>query len=184
MGDNKRLKVTSNSAIRQTPIVNPAKTNFVLTKEILDYLKMKSIEYDTTVSEVVRAILKRYIDESGELEEARRVKTFFRIFYGIKQFDKNGAEQSCTVHDVELLYPSIDEARPIQMKFFDKVVEDMRRHPDEQRNFEQAFCYLQAVSHVSDTNPQGIDVYESLNKQAKERLNGSRLVFNGCDFLS
>ena len=120
----------------------------------------------------------------GEPEEARRVKTFFRIFYGIKQFDKNGAEQSCTVRDVELLYPSIDEARPIQMKFFDKVVEDMRRHPDEQRNFEQAFCYLQAVSHVSDTNPQGIDVYESLNKQAKERLNGSRLVFNGCDFLS
>lgn len=176
------LEITPNSALRQTPIINPAKTNFYLKKEMLDWLKKKAIEYDTTVSEVVRAILKKYIDESGELEEAKRVKTFFRIYYGIKEFNENGKEINCDTNEIELLYPTIDEARPIQMKFFDKMIEEMRRHPDDKRSFEQAFCYLEPVYYVTNSNPRGINAYDTLNKQARDRLSGAKLIFNGRDF--
>ena len=176
------FQILKNSEIRKLPIHNRLRTNIYLEKEIVEYLKRKALELNTTSSEIIRAAINEFIRLEGDIEEIEKYKIFFETKYGIRTIDKDGNIVDLLFEKHDTPCSTINEAKRKQRVLFDEVVEEMRVHNKSQRAKEQAYSYICAISERTENNPNGTNAYDRLDDDQKEILNASRLTFNGSDF--
>lgn len=177
-----RLKYSNISELRKTPINNRVRTNLLMEKESLDYLKSKAEQLDTTASEILRAIIKNFIESEGVENEQTELKIYYKVVYGIDSIDDDGNIINLIRNELSFLTEDIDEARKSQFKFFDDMIGTMRTHLVSKRKKECAFCYIEPISKVTNDNPSGENAFDRLNKEKKELVNASKLTFFGKDF--
>lgn len=105
----------------------------------------------------------------------------FRACYGIKQFNLNGTERP---HDTNLseTFANLDDAIAEARRCFDAECEEMKHHFYQQRKQEQAFAYVEAISGITDDEPDGDDAFDLCDAETREKLNASSFKMNGCDF--
>ena len=170
----------SRKEITTQPLKEPVRINVVLEKDDLSQLKMKALYNETTVNEIVRSLIADYLQREKEHMEKR---IFFKIFYGIKSFNSDGSEKPYDTAESGALYTKIESAIENQKIWFDGMCEEMRRHNPQRRKTEQAFCYIQAISGVSDDTPDGEDAFDLLDEDTKKRLNAADLTMYGRDIV-
>lgn len=105
----------------------------------------------------------------------------FRVCYGIKQFSPNGTERP---HDsnVSEMFTNLDDAIAEAKQCFDAQCEEMKCHFYERRKTEQAFAYVEAISGITDDNPDGDDAFDLCSEETRAALNSSCFEMNGRDF--
>lgn len=79
------------------------------------------------------------------------------------------------------LYTNLETAIENQKFWFDGMCEEMRHHHTERRKTEQAFCYIQVVSGVTDDTPEGEDAYDSLNAEMLKKIDATYMTLDGKD---
>lgn len=168
------------SEIRINPLKEPTRINLILEKDQLAALKSKAAFYDTTVNEILRALITEYIKKEDETL-AQRV--FFVIHYGIKAFNSDGSERSGGTDATSgAFYTDIETALAAQRVWFDGMCEELKLHKPSRRTLETAFSYIEAISGVTEDGCDGEPVeWTSLPKDIQEKLNKSSLELKGSD---
>jgi hypothetical protein len=108
-------------------------------------------------------------------------KVYFRLFYGINLLNPDGREH--TPFDAATdgnFYESIDEAIKQAELWFDGQCNELRSHSASRREDERAFCRIDAVTNVSDENPDGDDAWDLLDEETKTILIESDFVLDGA----
>lgn len=105
----------------------------------------------------------------------------FRVCYGIKQFNPNGTERP---HDssVSEMFSNLDDAIAEAKQCFDAECEEMKCHFYQRRKTEQAFAYVEAISGITDDEPDGDDAFDLCDAETRGKLNASSFEMNGHDF--
>lgn len=176
------LEYLNIAELRRKPINNRVRTNLLMEKESLDYLKSKAEQLNTTASEILRAIIKKFIESEGWGQEQTELKIFYKVIYGIDSIDEDGISNNVIKNELSFLTENINEARGSQLKFFDEMINMMRSHNINTRKKECAFCYIEPISKITNDNPFGENAFDRLNKEKKELVKSSKLVFYGKDF--
>lgn len=170
------MKIRTQSEIRVNPLQDAAKINLVIERETLSRLKVAAVDLDTTVNEIIRALVDDFLD--GRKKELQN-KIFFKVYYGIKFFNANGSERPYDTACTGAFYATIDKAIEAQKFWFDGMCEELKARctPKKKPPFHgQAFSYIQAVTSVSDDNPDGDDVpWDQLDKDTQTKLNAADL---------
>ena len=164
------------SEIRINPLQDPCRLNLILEKEQLTQLKLKAAFHNTTVNEILRSLVTEYLQKE---EETLSKRIFFRICYGIKSFNSDGSERP---HDTMIsgtLYVSIEEALNHQEFWFDGMCEELKRHSPRQRQKEQAFCYIEAITGITDNTPDGEDAFHLLDAALQKTISSAYLTLSG-----
>lgn len=167
----------SRKEITTNPLKEPVRINVILEKEMLTALKRIALAEETTVNEIVRSLLDSYVKGNGHMEN----RIFFKIFYGIKSFNADGSERPYDTAESGALYTELETAIENQKFWFDGMCNEMAHHHVSRRKTEQAFSYIQAITGVSDDNPDGKDAFDLLDDDTKKRLNAADLVMYGRD---
>lgn len=105
----------------------------------------------------------------------------FRVCYGIKQFNLNGTERP---HDTNLseMFANLDDAIAEARRWFDAECEEMKHHFYQRRKQEQAFAYVEAISGITDDEPDGDDAFDLCDAETREKLNASSMKMDGKEF--
>ena len=169
--------------MRQTPMIEPRRTVVIMEQSDFDRLTIAAKKENTTASEIVRTVVREWLNTHGYEFAAIDRRVFYRIYYGIKAFNSDGTERAgnnemCT----GALYTRLDTAIQNQKFWFDGMCEEMRRHNPRRRKSEQAFCYIQAVTGITDDDETGVDAYDLLKDDQKKKLDAAHLVKAGTDF--
>lgn len=58
----KEMKIRKNAEIRLSPLADPVRVNMVLSRQDLQRLKIAAVSLETTVNEILRAIVADFLD--------------------------------------------------------------------------------------------------------------------------
>lgn len=62
------LEFRDNATIRKEPLEDPIKLNLVIDRSTAQRLKVKAAELDTTMNEILRVLVQRFLDSDGRDE--------------------------------------------------------------------------------------------------------------------
>ena len=65
------MEFTARSRINHSPIDNPCKFQVVLSEKDLKALKKAALDYDTTVSEIIRVLVSEYLKSLDDKSKER-----------------------------------------------------------------------------------------------------------------
>lgn len=108
-------------------------------------------------------------------------KVYFRFFYGINRLNPDGTERPpCDSATDGKLYESLNEAIKQAEIWFDGECNELRSHRASRRENERAFCRIDAVTNISDENPDGDDAWDLLDDETKTTINESDFILDGA----
>lgn len=60
------LEFRDNATIRKEPLEDPVRLNLVIDKRLAQKLKLKAVELDTTVNEILRVLVQKFLDSESQ----------------------------------------------------------------------------------------------------------------------
>lgn len=68
------MKIRKNAEIRLNPLADPVRVNMVLSRQDLQRLKVAAVSMETTVNEILRAIVADFLDAQPQPEAPTNAK--------------------------------------------------------------------------------------------------------------